>query len=126
MATSTADDLATIGSNWLKSVSTPFHSGDANGDSFVNLADLEIFDRNQNRAYFGPLPARSSPITGDLTGNGIVNEFDLNIVTANLNRKVTPGTNGDVESATAIVDDRRSERRRQRPRRLVWRHQRRP
>lgn len=90
-------DLSTIADNWLKSVSTPFTMGDANGDSFVSYADAQLFDRNQFRAYFGALPAPLSPIPGDLTGNGIVDGFDLNVVTLNLNKSVEPGTNGDLD-----------------------------
>lgn len=89
-------NLSSMGDNWLKAVSAPYTVGDANGDSYVNLFDLMVFDRNQNRGFFGPLPPPLSPITGDLDGNGIVNEIDSNIVTANLNRKVTPGTLGDL------------------------------
>jgi hypothetical protein len=97
------DDLATIGSHWFQSVSQPFTMGDANGDSIVGMADLQIFDQNQFRAYFGPLPAPLSPMTGDLTGDGIVDELDLNIVTASLNRQVAPGTSGDF-NGNGVVD----------------------
>ena len=98
-------DLATIGSNWLKSVAKPNTLGDANGDSFVNFADVEVFDRNQFRAYFGPLPAPLAPIAGDLTGNGLVDGFDLTLVTHNLNQSVVPGTNGDADG-NGFVDNR--------------------
>jgi hypothetical protein len=97
------DDLATIGSHWFQSVPQPFTLGDANGDSIVGLADLQIFDQNQFRAYFGPLPAPLSPMTGDLTGEGIVDELDLNIVKASLNRQVAPGTSGDL-NGNGVVD----------------------
>jgi hypothetical protein len=97
------DDLATIGSHWYKTVAQPFTQGDANGDSIVSYADLQIFDQNQFRAYFGPLPAPLSPMKGDLTGNGIVDELDLNIVTASLNRQVSPGTSGDL-NGNGVVD----------------------
>jgi hypothetical protein len=98
-----ATDLAWIGKNWLSSSTVPFASGDATGNAFVNFADLEVFDRNQNRAYFGAVPAPLSPITGDLDGNGIVNEIDNNTVLANLNRKVPAGTLGDL-NFNGVVD----------------------
>jgi hypothetical protein len=98
------NDLATIGGNWLKSVTKPSTMGDANGDSFVNLTDVEMFDRNQFRAFFGPLPAPLAPIAGDMTGNGIVDGLDLNVVTLNLNQTVVPGTNGDADG-NGHVDD---------------------
>lgn len=97
-------DLATIGSRWLKPVSTPFTLGDANGDSFVNFADVEVFDRNQFRAYFGPLPSPLSPVAGDITGNGIVDGFDLNVVTLNIYQSVAPGTNGDLDGNGYVND----------------------
>jgi len=90
-------DLVTIGHNWLKSVKTPFTMGDANGDGFVNAADVEVFDQNQFRAVFGPLPAPLSPVPGDLTSNGVVDGFDLSQVTQNLNKVVAPGTSGDAD-----------------------------
>jgi hypothetical protein len=90
-------DLATIGDHWLQSVGQRFTSGDANGDAFVNNLDVEMFDYNQYRAYFGPLPPPLSPITGDFSGNGIVDGFDLNVVTTHLNQTVEPGTNGDAD-----------------------------
>jgi hypothetical protein len=98
------NDLATIGNNWLKSVGTPFTLGDANGDSFVNSADVEVFDRNQFRAYFGPLPAPLAPVSGDLTGNGIVDGLDLNVVTFNEYQFVVPGTNGDADGNGYVND----------------------
>ncbi len=97
------DDLATIGSHWFQSVSQPFTQGDADGDSIVSMSDLQIFDQNQFRAFFGPLPAPLSPMKGDLTGNGIVDELDLNIVKANFNRQVDPGTYGDL-NGNGVVD----------------------
>jgi len=97
------DDLATIGSHWYQTVAQPFTQGDADGDSIVSYADLLVFDQNQFRAYFGPLPAPLSPVKGDLTGNGIVDELDLNIVTANFNQQVTFGTNGDL-NGNGVVD----------------------
>jgi Dockerin type I domain len=97
------DDLATIGSHWFQRVAQPFTLGDADGDSIVSISDLQIFDQNQFRAYFGPLPAPLSPMKGDLTANGIVDEIDLNIVTAHLNQQVTPGTNGDL-NGNGVVD----------------------
>jgi hypothetical protein len=96
-------DLAQIGANWLKSVEAPYEAGDANGDAHVNLFDLMAFDASQNRAYFGPLPSPLIRITGDLDGNGIVNDIDSNIVSANLNRRVTPGTYGDL-NFNGVVD----------------------
>jgi hypothetical protein len=90
-------DLATIGSNWHKSVQTPFSMGDATGDGFVDFSDLEVFDRNQFRAFFGPLPAPLSPINGDLTGNGMVDGSDLKEVNTYLGNVVEPGTNGDAD-----------------------------
>jgi hypothetical protein len=90
-------DLITIGHGWMKKVATPFTMGDANGDSIVDFADVDIFDRNQFRAYFGSLPAPLSAVDGDLTGNGVVDGFDLSMVTTNLNKAVLPGTNGDAD-----------------------------
>ncbi len=98
------NDLATIGGSWLKSVITPYTLGDANGDSFVDFADVEVFDRNQFRAYFGPLPAPLAPISGDLTGNGIVDGLDINVVALNIYQSVVPGTNGDADG-NGYVDD---------------------
>ncbi|MGD9634696.1 MAG: dockerin type I domain-containing protein [Pirellulales bacterium] len=89
-------DLARMGASWGRSVA-PFTMGDANGDGIINLADVEIFDDNQFRAYFGPLPAPLSPIVGDFTGNGVVDGFDLAVVTGNLNKIVVAGTNGDAD-----------------------------
>jgi hypothetical protein len=91
-----AADLGVIGSNWMKTTQ-PFMNGDTNGDSIVNKFDVEMFDRNQFRAYFGPLPAPLSPVTGDMTGNGVIDGFDLSIVTNNLSKVVDPGTNGDAD-----------------------------
>jgi hypothetical protein len=90
-------DLVIIGHNWLKYVSTPFAAGDANGDTIVNFKDIEIFDHNQFRAYFGSLPAPLSAVDGDTNDNGVVDGFDLSIVTSNLNKLVLPGTNGDAD-----------------------------
>jgi hypothetical protein len=97
------NDLATIGSNWSKSVPA-FTLGDANGDSLVNASDVEVFDKNEFRAFFGALPAPLSPIYGDVNGNGIVDSLDLNVATLNLNRFVMPGTNGDIDQ-NGFVDD---------------------
>jgi hypothetical protein len=98
------NDLATIGNHWLQSVGQPFTAGDTNGDAFVNELDVDMFDGNQYRAYFGPLPPPLAPITGDLTGNGIVDGSDLNLVTTHLNQTVEPGTNGDADG-NGVVDN---------------------
>ena len=97
------NDLATIGNNWSKSVKA-FTLGDANGDAFVNAADVEVFEQNEFRAYFGALPAPLLPIFCDVTGNGLVDTLDLNVATLHLNETVTPGTNGDVDG-NGIVND---------------------
>jgi hypothetical protein len=97
------NDLATIGANWQKSVKV-FSLGDANGDAVVNAADLQIFDRNQFRGYFGTLPAPLFPVYGDINGDGLVDSLDLNVATQNLNKSVVPGTNGDVDG-NGKVDD---------------------
>ena len=97
-------DLAAIGSNWLKKVGTPFTMGDANGDSIVNVADVDVFDRDQFRAYFGPLPAPLAPVSGDVTGDGNVDALDLNAMALHLNETVPKGTNGDVDG-NGIVNE---------------------
>jgi hypothetical protein len=96
-------DLSTIGNNWSKSVKA-FTLGDANGDSFVNAADVNVFDLNEFRGYYGPLPAPLVPVYGDQNGDGLVDSLDLNIATLHLNQAVTPGTNGDM-NGNGVVDD---------------------
>ncbi len=98
------DDLARLGDRWQVSTGAPYTWGDATGDALVNLADVELFDRNQNRAYFGPLPAPLSPIAYDFDGDGQVDSSDVTFVSANLYRQVTPGTDGDV-NFNGVVDE---------------------
>ena len=95
-------DLATIAANWNQSVAA-FTAGDADGNSLVNLADVVIFDKNERRAFFGPLPPPLSPVKGDFDGNGIIDGADTNTVHSYLNQQVPPGTNGDVDG-NGLVD----------------------
>jgi hypothetical protein len=90
-----ATDLQTIVSNWHQSVGDPYTDGDANGDSYVDINDANVFDENQRRSFFGSLPAPLSPIEGDTNGNGIVNVEDFNRVMVHMNQNVTPETIGD-------------------------------
>lgn len=92
-----AADLIVIANNWNRFVSSPFADGDANGNWFVSALDVKVFDDNQFRAAYGPLPLPLAAVAGDLNGNGVVDGFDLSIVTSNLNQVVIPGTRGDTD-----------------------------
>ena len=69
-ASATFDDLVIITEflNW----------GDANGDGYVNSADLDIV-----RGHWGTSVTPGDAAAGDLSGDGMVNSADLDLIRAN-------------------------------------------